>query len=474
KTVQILDELELPRPCIDMATVGYNVEWSQELKLEQSLEEYVKAAMLIRVLQAAGVTGGPADHEPVLFDMSVGYDLKGIQQPRVRAFIEGMLDASATIERLRPELPAEYRDLDFQPKLSDTLTLSTFHGCPPDEIERIIEHLFEAHGLNCIVKLNPTLLGPEALRGLLHDRLGYHEVQVPDAAFEKDAHWQQALDFVGRLGAKADALGLGFGVKFTNTLIVKNHRGFFPATEAEMYLSGPPLHVLAMHLVQRLRAELGDRFPISFSAGIDKQNFADAVALGLTPVTVCSDLLKAGGYGRAPAYLEALAARMRAVGAPDIDQYIIRAYGLGQAALDGVALPPAQRALCETALNTGGDLRTAAGEHFPAWVSAARLHNTAHYVPGTADDPRYAQAKNAKPPRKVGSHLALFDCLTCDKCVPVCPNAANFTLDGPATLPRQVLARTASGWQVVEEGAVALSKKHQIANYADFCNECGN
>ena len=36
KTVQIMDELEIPRPCIDMEDEGYNVEWSQELKLEQS------------------------------------------------------------------------------------------------------------------------------------------------------------------------------------------------------------------------------------------------------------------------------------------------------------------------------------------------------------------------------------------------------------------------------------------------------
>jgi len=28
KTVQILDELVIPRPCIDMRTVGFNVEWS--------------------------------------------------------------------------------------------------------------------------------------------------------------------------------------------------------------------------------------------------------------------------------------------------------------------------------------------------------------------------------------------------------------------------------------------------------------
>src|SRR5262245_8510604 len=37
KTVQILDELKIPRPCIDAATVGFNVEWSQELKLADSL-----------------------------------------------------------------------------------------------------------------------------------------------------------------------------------------------------------------------------------------------------------------------------------------------------------------------------------------------------------------------------------------------------------------------------------------------------
>ncbi len=47
KTVQILDELEIPRPCIDMRTVGYNAEWSQELRIAESLAEYVKGVMLI-------------------------------------------------------------------------------------------------------------------------------------------------------------------------------------------------------------------------------------------------------------------------------------------------------------------------------------------------------------------------------------------------------------------------------------------
>ncbi|MFN2156183.1 MAG: putative selenate reductase subunit YgfK, partial [Anaerolineae bacterium] len=51
KTVQVLDELKIPRPCIDAADEGYNVEWSQELKLAESAGEYVKAWALIHVLR---------------------------------------------------------------------------------------------------------------------------------------------------------------------------------------------------------------------------------------------------------------------------------------------------------------------------------------------------------------------------------------------------------------------------------------
>ena len=57
KTVQIIDTLEIPRPCIDVHTVGLNAEWSQELTLEQSLDEYVKGAMLIQMLQEGPLKG---------------------------------------------------------------------------------------------------------------------------------------------------------------------------------------------------------------------------------------------------------------------------------------------------------------------------------------------------------------------------------------------------------------------------------
>ena len=86
KTVQIIDELKIPRPCIDATNVGYNVEWSQELKLEESLREYVGAAMLIEILKAAAFSGEgtrPPRTRRRIFDMSVGYDLEGIRSPRV-------------------------------------------------------------------------------------------------------------------------------------------------------------------------------------------------------------------------------------------------------------------------------------------------------------------------------------------------------------------------------------------------------
>ncbi len=442
KTVQIMDTLAIPRPCIDMRTVGFNVEWSQELRLEQSLEEYVKASMLLEIVAATGALGLAPGFERFVFDMSVGYDLKGIQHERVRAFLSGMLDATPVVDRLRREIPAayaKYRDLPFRTRISDGITLSTFHGCPPGEIEGISRFLMETVGVHCVVKLNPTLLGPVEARRIFHDVLGYR-YKIPDAAFANDPTFEQAVALVERLEDTSRKTGRGLGVKFSNTLVVENEGDFLPASEKTSYLSGQPLHVLAMTLVGRFREVFGDRLPVSFSAGIDKQNFADAVALGLVPVTVCSDLLRTGGYVRLHAYFAELAKRMGAVGATSVDDFVVRTAGGG---LD---------------------------------VSAARLANTTKYVASLLSDARYAAAANTKSPKKVGTTLVLFDCLTCDKCIPVCPNHANFTYTLPkASLPVVKLRRAADGSFTKHEAPpLEIAKKHQIANFADFCNECGN
>jgi putative selenate reductase len=430
KTVQIQDELVLPRPCIDMRTVGLNAEWSQELKVRDSLREYLKGAMLIEMLRASGrieITPGFGDS---VFDMSVGYDLAGIRGDAVQAFLDGMRDAAPLIDEFRREIPASLRslaDVAVPATLSDSVTLSTFHGCPPHEIERIMLFLLRERGLHAIVKLNPTLLGPTEVKRLLHDVLGYTDRRVPDAAFARDTTWAQAVDIIGRLHDVAKGEGRGFGVKLTNTLIVENLGDFLPASETEVYLSGPPLHLLAMELVRRIRKTFGPDLPISFSAGIDRHNFADAVGLGLVPVTVCTDLLRKGGYSRLRPYHADLAKRMDAAGVRDV----------------------------------------------AGWV---RHSDGARTIDALAADPRYAAKANAKPPKKIGRHLELFDCVTCDLCVPACPNDANFTFTpGAERIARAKIVPDKAGalrWN--EEGEIPLTERHQIGVFADSCNECGN
>jgi putative selenate reductase len=480
KTVQIDDRLEIARPCIDMQTIGYNIEWSQELRLQESLEEYVKASMLVEMLVASGKLDLAEGFSTVVYDMSVGYDLAGIKSEPVVAFMRGMMDASELVERFRAEIPDELshlRELEFNTCLSDTLTLSTFHGCPPDEIESIIRYLLDEHGLHCIVKLNPTLLGLEDADALLHGVMGYEDITIPPDAFDEDTTWDQMVAFVTRLGDKASAMGLGFGVKFNNTLITENKRDFFPGSEKRMYLSGQPLHVMAMELVRRFRREFGDRFPISFSAGIDRANFADAVALGLVPVTVCSDLLRPGGYGRSQTYFKNLAARMDSVGATHVDDFVLKAYGNAEAALDALvpAPAPALRDACLEALSAEDVRDLLEPALYARWVSAARVLNAETYADACQADPRYALAKNSKVPRKIDSTLVLLDCITCDKCVPVCPNDANFTFHvPPADIPSSVAHYDGTSWTVTVTEPLRIEEKHQIGNFVDFCNDCGN
>ncbi|MFW2380943.1 MAG: 4Fe-4S dicluster domain-containing protein [Acidimicrobiales bacterium] len=387
KTVQILDDLEIQRPCIDMQTIGYNIEWSQELTVPQSLTEYVKASMLVQILSQwepiqEYVGSDPGPH---VFDMSVGYDLAGISDPKVASFIRGMRDATAEIDSLRSELTgpwAQFADLDFKTSLADTLTLSTFHGCPPDEIEGITKHLIDEHDLDVIVKLNPTLLGYETVREIVNDDLGYHDVEVKEEAFAADLQFDRGIELIAELNQYAAERGRRFGIKLTNTLVVHNVKAWMP--EDTMYLSGPPLHVIAMTLLDRLNPHLPEGVMVSFSAGITKDNLADSLAVGVNPATICSDLLKPGGYGRLAPMLKALTKEIAESGASSLAEW------------------KAQHAL--TAGQYSARIRTSGDYHFSA---------------------------NAKLPREVDHQLETFGCVACNFCITVCPNDAFFNIASP-------------------------------------------
>ena len=325
KTVQILDEIEVSRPCIDAADETYNCEWSQELKLEESFTEYLNGWVLIHALAHKMGLPDPGTH----FSMSVGYNLEGIQTARVQKYFSDMRNGGAalaaaidTVARIYPGV----RAIHIPTELSNQITLSTMHGCPPAEIERIGRFLLTDMGLHTWVKLNPTLLGPERLRGILNDTLGF-DITVPDEAFGHDPKWDDAMAMVKNLAQVAQGRENTFGLKLSNTLEVVNHRPVFPAAEKMMYLSGRALHPITLTLAHLVAEELQGSVPLSFCGGADARNFPDLVADGLGPVTVCTDLLKPGGYARLQQYLVNLEAAMDDAGADNLDAFILARSG---------------------------------------------------------------------------------------------------------------------------------------------------
>ena len=307
KTVQTLDELNVSKPCIDMEDEGYNVEWSQELKVAQSFDEYLLAWILIHALHHKLEFQG--DSPGVIFNLSVGYDLAGIQQPNMQWFLDQVNDCTErkqeVIEQVARYYPA-VRDINIPDRISDNVTLSTMHGCPPGEIEGICEYLLRDRRLHTLVKCNPTLLGPAEVRSLINVDLKFTDIVVPDIAFEHDLKYDDAVPMLRKLQSVAKDCGLEFGIKLSNTLEVENRRQVFSADEKMMYLSGRPLHAITVNLAHKLALEFDGQLPMSFSAGASCYNAAELLKAGMQTITVCSDLLKTGGYLRLLDYLEAV------------------------------------------------------------------------------------------------------------------------------------------------------------------------
>lgn len=307
KTVQIMDGAELsacvPRPCINAEDECYNVEWSTELTVPQAFDEYVKGWFAIRVLAKEL---GISDTKDFAYNMSVGYDLEGIKSEKIDRYIKGMKDASKTavwqecIDWLKANI-SKFKNVtladieSFEPCICTSITLSTLHGCPPDEIERIARYLLEEKGVHTYVKCNPTLLGYEFARNLL-DSMGYGYISFDDHHFNDDLHYEDAVTMFKRLMDLAAEKNLAFGVKITNTFPVEIHRGELPGEE--MYMSGRSLYPLSLNVAAKLSQAFNGKLPISFSGGADAFNIEELFATGVQPITVATTILKPGGYER--------------------------------------------------------------------------------------------------------------------------------------------------------------------------------
>ena len=389
KTVQTLDRLHVAKPCIAMQDEGYNVEWSQELTLDQSFEEYLRAWVLIHVLHRK--LGFPGEAPGVIFNLSVGYNLEGVLQPNVQQFLRRTQDAGESLRALVEEVAEVFpgaRDIPIPARLSNNVTLSTMHGCPPAEIGKIARYLMEEWRLHTSVKLNPTLLGPEQVRGILNDTLGFRDVEVPDLAFAHDLNYPDALVLIEDLKRVAAEEGVVFGVKLSNTLETVNRCAAFPKSEKMAYLSGRPLHAITVNLARRLLDEFKGHLMVSFAGGADAFNAPRLLACGMTTVTTCSDLLRPGSYTRLLQYIERTAQAMADARADDLAAYCCRVASRAS----GFA-----RASCDLAC--GGEQRV-----------CARL-NLQHYADEVLADPLYKKERFERAHTKTSRTLGLFDCI---------------------------------------------------------------
>ena len=147
---------------------------------------------------------------------------------------------------------------------------------------------------------------------------------------------------------------------------------------------GPkPEHEIKTTLEREITAERGS-LDLSFSAGADCFNIADLVSCGLGPVTVCSDLLKPGGYGRLSQYILNLREAFRSTGAESLDDFIVKKAG------------------------TGRD------------VASSAMLNLAEYAGKVLENPAYSRDEEGEPSIKTGRTLEWFDCVHAP-CRDACP-----------------------------------------------------
>ena len=305
KTVQILDGEDLPvsKPCILAPDECYNVEWSTELYVPQAMDEYIKGWFALKLISHEYSLGSK---DGFVFNMSVGYDLDGIKTEKINNFIEGLKNAENTeswktckewaLSNLTKfkKVDKEYIE-SISSEICTSITLSTLHGCPPDEIERIATYLITEKKLHTFIKCNPTLLGYEYARTTL-DKLGFDYMTFDDHHFKADLQFEDAVPMFKRLQTLSDNSSLSFGVKLTNTFPVKITEGELPGEE--MYMSGRSLFPLSIEVARKLTEAFDGKLRISYSGGADINNLDRIFDVGIWPVTLATTLLKPGGYRR--------------------------------------------------------------------------------------------------------------------------------------------------------------------------------
>ena len=122
--------------------------------------------------------------------------MKGITSEKIDSYINNLRDASGTdvfqscrawlLDNLDLFENVTAADVEAVPAcVSSSITLSTLHGCPPEEIEKIANYFLTVKKMDTFIKVNPTLLGYGFVRDILN-KLGYGYVSFDTRHFEQD------------------------------------------------------------------------------------------------------------------------------------------------------------------------------------------------------------------------------------------------------------------------------------------------
>lgn len=303
KTVEVKknDENIIKKPSIYMKDESYSIEAPPEFSIEEAMDEYVKAWILIKVLSKEWEIGNP---DKFVFNMNIGYDLESIQSRRMNHFIEGMQNASnlpiwKECKTILHEQEALFENIDsdyiesITPEICFGVTFSPLYSISANEVEDCIAYLLHEKKINTYLKCNSLVLGYDTVRTIL-DNMGYQEVEFSKEQFDNSIKYTDMLQTIGRLKEKSQKEGVVFGIKLTNSFPVNVKDDEFE--KDVMYMSGKALYPLAIRTAKMFGEAFQGQLPMSFSGGVDRFNISEIYRTGIYPITVTTILLKQGGY----------------------------------------------------------------------------------------------------------------------------------------------------------------------------------
>ncbi|MCF8367040.1 MAG: FAD-dependent oxidoreductase, partial [Bacteroidales bacterium] len=342
KTVQPNSIADRIKPSIDIFDGAYNCEKSSELSVEEAYDQYLNAWIIIHILNHK-IFSEIQKYKDIgtIFNMSLGYTLSDIRSEKMQWFVDKMINCSIEKEDKIKKIKKIYPDITkikIPDQISNNFTVNTSKGCSARELEYICKFLIIDKKLHPGIKISPKLLGYRSVMAILNTKNTFN-VEVNQDDFENSIQYGEAITLIENILEDTKEMGLQLTVKISNSLTCKNNSTQIPGAAEEVYLSGRALHPIAVNLAAKFQSKFEGLLDISFSGGANCFNISNLIQNGFSSITVCTDLLKPGGYGRLSQYFSELSKGFTNYQAKSIREFILKSgneYGVKESAIENL------------------------------------------------------------------------------------------------------------------------------------------